>query len=100
MTAGFTPLLAKDSNSRDPARVINISSIAGLSPVADRSKLAGKGNGLWSCQFQLFIIIFFMNIKLVSDHTSKAAGKCYSVDVITLAGHHISQSITSHPNSP
>ncbi|KAF8480280.1 rhamnolipids biosynthesis 3-oxoacyl-reductase [Russula ochroleuca] len=48
VTAGFTPLLAKDSNNHDPARVINISSIAGLSPIADRSKLAGNGNGLWS----------------------------------------------------
>ncbi|KAF8500246.1 hypothetical protein F5888DRAFT_1680438 [Russula emetica] len=48
VTVGFTPLLAKDSNNRDPARVINISSIAALSPVADRSKLAGEGNGLWS----------------------------------------------------
>jgi len=48
VTVGFTPLLAKDSNNRDPARVINISSIAAFSPIADRSKLAGQGNGLWS----------------------------------------------------
>jgi hypothetical protein len=51
VTAGFTPLLAKDSNNHDPARVINISSIAALSPISNRSKLAGAGNGLWSCQF-------------------------------------------------
>ncbi|KAH9984149.1 rhamnolipids biosynthesis 3-oxoacyl-reductase [Russula vinacea] len=47
-TAGLTPLLAKDSNNHDPACVINISSIAAFSPISDRSKLAGSGNGLWS----------------------------------------------------
>jgi len=48
VTVGFTPLLAKDSTNNDPGRVINISSIAGFSPIADRSRLAGKGRGLWS----------------------------------------------------
>jgi len=48
VTAGLTPLLAKDSDNHDPARVINISSIAALSPIANYSKLAGRGNGLWS----------------------------------------------------
>jgi len=48
VTVGFTPLLAKDSTNHDPARVINISSIAGFSPVASGFKLAGGDNGLWS----------------------------------------------------
>ncbi|KAI9507269.1 rhamnolipids biosynthesis 3-oxoacyl-reductase [Russula earlei] len=47
-TVGFAPLLAKDATNHDPGRVINISSIAGLSPVAGSTKLAGSGNGLWS----------------------------------------------------
>jgi hypothetical protein len=47
------------------------------------------------------LLYFFMSTKLVLDHTSKAAGKWFTpLDVITLTGHHNSQSITSHPNSP
>jgi len=49
VTVGFTPLLAKDSTNHDPARVINISSIAGISPIASGIMLAGTGNGVWSC---------------------------------------------------
>ncbi|KAI0305293.1 hypothetical protein B0F90DRAFT_1703223 [Multifurca ochricompacta] len=48
VTAGLTPLLAKDSTNHDPARVINISSIAGFSANASGSRLAGGDNGLWS----------------------------------------------------
>ncbi|KAI0246184.1 rhamnolipids biosynthesis 3-oxoacyl-reductase [Lactifluus subvellereus] len=48
VTAGLTPLLAKDSTNHDPARVINISSIAGLSPIASGLKIAAGNNGLWS----------------------------------------------------
>ncbi|GAA5997051.1 hypothetical protein JCM5350_001574 [Sporobolomyces pararoseus] len=47
-TAGLVDLLAKDSNNIDCARVVNISSIAGISPVADGSALAEEGHGLWS----------------------------------------------------
>ena len=49
VTVGFTPLLAKDSTNHDPARVINISSVAAFSPIASGSKLASGDNGLWSC---------------------------------------------------
>jgi len=48
VTSGLTSLLAKDSTSHDPGRVINISSVAGFSPLAHDSRLAGNGNGLWS----------------------------------------------------
>jgi len=48
VTVGFTPLLAKDSTNHDPGHVINISSIAGFSPLAGSSKLAGGDSGLWS----------------------------------------------------
>jgi len=47
VTAGLTPLLVKDSTNLDPARVINISSVAGLSPHTE-SPLSGEGNGTWS----------------------------------------------------
>ncbi|KAH9026278.1 rhamnolipids biosynthesis 3-oxoacyl-reductase [Lactarius deliciosus] len=48
VTAGLAPLLAKDSTNHEPGRIINISSIAGFSPHAGGSRLAGDGNGLWS----------------------------------------------------
>ena len=46
----LTEELAKDSTVDDPARVINISSIAAVNTVAEGSALADKGNGLWSCE--------------------------------------------------
>ena len=49
VTVGFTPLLAKDATNHDSARVINISSVAGLSPIASGTKLSSSSNGLWSC---------------------------------------------------
>ncbi|KAH6919291.1 rhamnolipids biosynthesis 3-oxoacyl-reductase [Coprinopsis sp. MPI-PUGE-AT-0042] len=49
MTAGLTDLLAKDSNNRDPARVINISSTASVEPSAE-GFLSADGNGTWSYQ--------------------------------------------------
>ncbi|THH21380.1 hypothetical protein EW146_g139 [Bondarzewia mesenterica] len=56
LTSGFTELLAKDSTNTNPGRVINMSSVAGLSPVAEGSRVSAPGTGLWSY------------------HTSKAAG--------------------------
>ncbi|KAI0786985.1 rhamnolipids biosynthesis 3-oxoacyl-reductase [Abortiporus biennis] len=44
----LTDLLAKDSNNLDPARVINVSSIASLVAVSNDSTLASSGHGLWS----------------------------------------------------
>jgi hypothetical protein len=70
VTVGFTPLLAKDSNNHDPARVINISSIAAFSPIADHSKLAGKGNGLWSCQSD-FLTLFSRVLNLCQTTLAK-----------------------------
>ncbi|OSD00444.1 NAD-P-binding protein [Trametes coccinea BRFM310] len=48
MTAALTPLLAKDATSFEPGRVINISSVAGITTTAQGSKLSGAGHGLWS----------------------------------------------------
>jgi len=48
VTVGLTPLLAKDSTNHNPGRVINISSVAAISPLAVGSRLANNGNGVWS----------------------------------------------------
>jgi NAD(P)-dependent dehydrogenase (short-subunit alcohol dehydrogenase family) len=48
VTAGLTPLLAKDSTNHEPGCVINISSVAAISAVAGGSRLSSSGNGLWS----------------------------------------------------
>ncbi|KIK51398.1 hypothetical protein GYMLUDRAFT_50554 [Collybiopsis luxurians FD-317 M1] len=49
MTAGLTELLCKDSNNRDPGRVINISSTASVDPRSEGA-LSRPGNGTWSYQ--------------------------------------------------
>ena len=48
-SVAFFPLLAKDSNNLDPGRIINISSIAAVSPVAE-GQLSAPGNGTYSYQ--------------------------------------------------
>jgi len=48
MTFGLSDLLSKDADARDPGRVINISSVAGVSAHAEGSSVAGSGMGLWS----------------------------------------------------
>lgn len=45
--AGLSGLLIKDSTNIDPGRIINISSIAGLSPFAE-DRLSGAGMGTYS----------------------------------------------------
>ncbi|KAH9985639.1 rhamnolipids biosynthesis 3-oxoacyl-reductase [Russula compacta] len=47
ITAGLTPLLAKDATNHDPGRVINLSSIAGISPLATGT-VTSPGTGVWS----------------------------------------------------
>lgn len=47
MIAGLSELLKKDSTNIDPGRIINISSIAGLSPIAE-DKLSAAGSGTYS----------------------------------------------------
>ncbi|KAF5345425.1 hypothetical protein D9757_013479 [Collybiopsis confluens] len=49
LTAGLTDLLSKDSNNRDPGRVINISSTASVDPRSEGA-LSQPGNGTWSYQ--------------------------------------------------
>ncbi|KAM0756465.1 NAD(P)-binding protein [Meredithblackwellia eburnea MCA 4105] len=48
MTAGLTPLLAKEATNTNPGRVVNISSVAGLSPRAEDTALGAANHGLWS----------------------------------------------------
>lgn len=43
-------LLAKDATALDPGRVVNISSVAGISTRAHGGELANPGDGLWSCE--------------------------------------------------
>lgn len=45
--AGLSDLLMKDATNIDPGRIINISSIAGLSPIAE-DKLSAAGSGTYS----------------------------------------------------
>ncbi|KAF4578313.1 hypothetical protein EYR40_001525 [Pleurotus pulmonarius] len=47
MTSGLADLLEKDSTNVDPARVINISSVAGIEAESEGS-LSDAGNGVWS----------------------------------------------------
>ena len=75
----LTPLLAKDSTAEDPARVINISSVASVSAHAEETALAASGMGLWSCECPGGVYIESATILtgdfFLSDNTSKAAGE-------------------------
>jgi len=51
LTVALTPLLEKDSNNVDPARVVNIASVAGISPHSDGDSgmaMTPAGHGVWS----------------------------------------------------
>jgi len=48
LTVALTELLAKDTSNIDPGRVLNIASVAGISPRGENSMLAGEDHGLWS----------------------------------------------------
>ncbi|GJJ11880.1 hypothetical protein Clacol_006118 [Clathrus columnatus] len=47
----LTDVLAKDSNNQDPARVINISSVAAFTTLVEGKKMSSGGSGTWSCKF-------------------------------------------------
>jgi len=47
LTSALTPLLTKEASNTSPGRVINISSVAGLSPIVV-SELSAPGNGVFS----------------------------------------------------
>lgn len=55
VTVGLTELLAKDSNSYDPASVINISSTASVDPHSE-DVLSAEGDGTWSCTCLLVLL--------------------------------------------
>ena len=52
LISSLTDALAKDSNNLDPARVINISSIASR---LTSSTLTIEGHGVWSCSWSCFV---------------------------------------------
>lgn len=43
-------LLAKDANNHSPGVVINMSSVAGINPVADSGRLSANNAGVYSCE--------------------------------------------------
>ena len=53
MSLSLTPLLEKDATATDPGRVINISSTASISFIAEGTGLSPPGHGLWSCESTL-----------------------------------------------
>lgn len=61
----------------DPGRVINISSMAGISPIADELSLGSEGHGLWS----------YHTSKAAANHLTQSlavtlAKKCICVNAI------------------
>ncbi|KAG9036653.1 hypothetical protein FRB95_008237 [Tulasnella sp. JGI-2019a] len=48
LTVALTEVLAKDSTAEDPAKVINISSVASYDTHAEETALGSEGHGLWS----------------------------------------------------
>lgn len=74
----LTDYLEKEATATDPGRVINISSVAGVSAFAEGSPLAGKGNGLWSCEWskhgQPYSYAYVEPTNSKIDNTSKGAG--------------------------
>ena len=48
LTTALIPLLEKDATNKSPAHVVNISSVAGHTYVAEM-ELAAEGNGTYSC---------------------------------------------------
>ncbi|KZV60186.1 rhamnolipids biosynthesis 3-oxoacyl-reductase [Peniophora sp. CONT] len=48
MTVGLADLLAKDATSHSPGSVINMSSVAGLNPIADAGRLSAGNTGVYS----------------------------------------------------
>ncbi|KAL8278132.1 hypothetical protein RQP46_009456 [Phenoliferia psychrophenolica] len=77
VTAGCAPLLAVKANNIDPGRVICISSMAGISPIADDLSLGAKGTGLWS----------YHTSKGAANHLSQSlavtlAKRCITVNAI------------------
>jgi len=48
MTQGLSDLLSKDATNVDPGRVINISSVASITPSAEGRATSAAGHGTWS----------------------------------------------------
>ncbi|KAG8888366.1 hypothetical protein FRB98_007761 [Tulasnella sp. 332] len=48
LTVALTEILAKDSTAEDPAKVINISSVASYDTHAEETALGSEGHGLWA----------------------------------------------------
>jgi len=72
LTAALTPLLVKDSTNIAPGRVINISSIAGVSPHVE-SELSDAGTGLYSYNVSKAAAIHLTDVlavKLISSNVT------------------------------
>jgi len=77
VTSGLSELLAKDSNNQDPARVINISSVASIRAVAEGSTMSEEGHGLWSYNTSKAAVNH-----LTSQLAVTLAPKCITVNAI------------------
>jgi len=70
LTAALTPLLVKDSTNIAPGRVINIASIAGISPLSETKGLSETGTGLYSYNISKAAAIHLTDVlaaKLISS---------------------------------
>ncbi|KAI9325909.1 hypothetical protein DFJ73DRAFT_867775 [Zopfochytrium polystomum] len=73
LTVALSPLLAKNATNNDPGRVINISSVASVSPVAEMN-LAAAGDGTWS----------YNTSKAAVNHLTRLLAVTYGKDYITV----------------
>ncbi|KAF8333146.1 uncharacterized protein EI90DRAFT_3145292 [Cantharellus anzutake] len=72
LTAALTPLLVKDSTNVTPGRVINIASVAGISPHAE-GELSGEASGVYSYNVSKAAAIHLTDIlavKLISSNVT------------------------------
>lgn len=94
MTSGLVDLLEKDSTNVDPARVINISSVADIEAESEGS-LSDAGNGVWSCKSYLTFFRSHANLSSVQTTRAKqlvsASRIMLEVELISAVNHLTSQ---------
>ncbi|KAJ3308233.1 hypothetical protein HDU76_004057 [Blyttiomyces sp. JEL0837] len=79
MTASLLPLLKSDDN-QNPGRVINISSVAGVSPIAEMD-LAAAGNGTYSYNTSKAAVNHLTRVLAVSLAKQKVTVNCIAPGV-------------------
>jgi len=77
VTQGLTELLAKNSTSHDPGRVINISSVASFRANSEGGKLSAAGSGVWSYSTSKAAVNH-----LTSNLAATLAPQCITVNAI------------------